>query len=498
MKKIHVLIIVFLLFAAIAVYFSCSGVTGDTVGDTIVVHEASSLPTIDISGIDIVSPPSGSISKVTAPGIGDPSSTGCLAMKFFRPALTDTLKQIELSKCFVKKTQEQASKGTHELVIPALPIDDMELYGYYEFAAGEHASSVTGIKSFRAKIANVSDGSSNALKMDICQSSDGTTFTHANQIEITGNLANHTWTGTEIAHNVPNPDRYFNGASFDIVMNSADDLREAFSWSNAKSANMTAYRGLNPNTEDVTDATTFDDVIDNIFTHNSLDETLGVAKQSIAGAYNDAADLIKDALFTEYTANNGASKISHEGDQGIYNDMQAFNPKQDKPTIIDSTTVAYYNDVTDVALPGTDIAAAVRQAVTYVSTWDCEVPAGQIFTQIDSAAFDYSECEQLVSTLTKPGFDTINQCFGGVSLAGNYGRISSSPVCPTIAPPITLSGTGPAYNTTSGANTIRFIFQNGFCSEAFIDDKACLYCDIDAATGSIILVNNDDCEYKFQ
>ncbi len=493
MRKFQI-IAIFLILAGIAVYFSCSGGTSSMgIGDTVIVHEASSVPTVDISGIDIVSPPSGSVSKDSFV-VGDPSSTGCMSTKFYKPTLNDSLKMAELSNCIIKKAQAL----TPSFFIPLMEGDTANSYGYYKIGMRDSFASVTGIKSLRLRIGNISDGTANTLKIDACQSADGASFKRTNHFEVTGIISTHTWSGSTVAHNIGGTPVAFESASFEIVMNSASDLESAFDWSKASSANFTANRGANPSTEDVTDATTFDDIFNAAFTHTALDASLGVAEQSITSVY-DVPAFPQSAIFSMYTATNGASKALYNNGQGSYEDLQAFNPKEVFPTIIDSATVSYFGDVSGQALPSTDLGDSVRQAVAFQNIWDCEAPTDRTFSDVDASAFDMAECESLVTTLEKPDTNTLLECFGGVSQAGDYIRVSGRGVCPlsTIS---TFTGSGPVYTFTSGTDQISFTFVNDLCVAGSINGSACVKCEVGAVVpDQFILQNCGAClEYTMQ
>ena len=482
MKKIWIAIAI-LLTAATAIYFACGGGFGSSVGDTVIVREAASMPTIDISGIDIISPPSSSISKVSETPAGYQSSTGCLLKEIFNPDISDTLKQTQLSNCLVTKAQDSNSK----FVIPLIESTDTDLYAYYQITLGETAAAKTGIKDLRVRLANVSDGTSSKFMIDTCQSADGSVFTRSNQFEIQGSISTKTWSGTTVAHNIDGNDDtnctttpcFFQGASFAIVMNSAGDLENDFSWSNVSSAAITGYRGRNPTTADVTDETTFDYLLDIAFAHTALDPSLGVPRQSINGAVDIPGNTIKSASYSIFTANDGASKLSHDNGQGIYDDTQAFNPAVDPITIIDTAGVTYYDTVADATVPSADIAAAVRENVAFTNTWDCEPPSDRAFTEIDAATYDFTDCEKLISALPAPSVGAFNKCFGDESLAGNYSPYARMG-CPGDsfgAGPATLTGYGPTYRTGTGINLVEFVYQNSYCSNPKIGDIECIKCE---------------------
>jgi len=483
MKKIMTAALV-LLIGAITFYFSCTSSVTDNVGDTVIVNESSSMPTIDITGIDIISPPSSSISKISETPVGHQSSTGCLLKEIFNPDLSDTLKQAELSNCFIKKTQDL----TPNFMIPLIESDNTDLYNYFQIALGSQAKEKTGIQNLRVRIANVSDGSSNTLKIDTCQSADGSSYTRTNHFEIQGIISTHTWSGTTVAHNIDGTGDenctttpcFFGGASFEIVMNSAGDLEKTFSWSNASSAAINGSRGRNPTTADVTDETTFDYLLNLDFGYTALDSALGVAKQSITGAVDIPANPIESATYSIYTANDGAAKLSHYNGQGIYDDTQAFKPNADPVDIIDSEGVSYYTGVADATVPSTDIAAAVRQNVAFPNTWDCAHPADRAFELIDASAYDFTTCEQLISTLTKPSVGAFDKCFGAESLAGNYTPRSPSTACPggAITTTLTFSGSGPVYSVGTGDTKVEFAYQNSWCSNAKVAGAECTSCEV--------------------
>ncbi len=488
---------------SIAVIFSCGGSTG-AIGDTVVVEEVSNMPTIDIGGIDIVSPPSSSINTFAGKGlvIGDPSATGCMAINFFRATAMDALKQVDLSNCFIRETQDNSSN----FAIPILWSDSTDQYRYYEFAMNDSAASVTGIKSMRVRLANIAVGSSNTLKIGACQSHDGTTFTHTNEYGVTGALSTHTWTGTLKARNINNADDpdctttpcFLGGASFEIVMSSASNMTTAFSWDNVTSALITSTRGRNPSTAEVTNSTTFDQMSDVIFGHYPNDATLGTTKQTLTGAFNKPDFIPANSLYAIYTETGGASKLSLDNTFGVYDNTQSFAPKADPIAIIDPATVGFFGDVGSATLPSADINAAIRAAVVFETAWDCEAPAENPFIIIDTSTLAYADCMKKVSELKKPTSDTITACFGTESFAGDYRTIMATPGGCAYSPSYTLSGSGPVYASSGGTSDIKFTNDNGSCSNAQIGDQTCASCEF--STISPVTSFNDcgGCIYQFE
>lgn len=496
MKKIHI-VALFLFFVAllslliVSTHSSCgggpSGVIGDTVGDTVVISDASSIPTIDISGVDIVSPPSQSISPVKALVVGDPSATGCLAMKFFRVNEFDTLRQTELANCFAKKTQKYAS----QMSIPANTSDAPSFFRYYEFDVPTGAYEITGIKAFRARLANVVSSTSSKFEMDICQSLDGTSFVRSNEFDVVGNVSTLIWSGTSVAHNPKENDDAFNSASFEIKMKSAANMREEFSWDNVESVNITGHRGHKPSTQDATDETIFDDVFDLTFTYAAVDETIGGPKSSINGAFNSFADGVEGAVYSIYIDVKGASQASYDNGQGVYKDVQAYNPKDEPPKIIDSMGVDFYNDVVSAVLPSTDFVEGIKQSVKFTRLWDCEASENRTFVKIDASTFDFSECSNMVTALVKPDINTMIACFGGENLAGNYNAPTGPPLpCPSFASSYALTGVGPAYTAGSEPEAIQFVYQNTYCSNASVGGIPCTSCGV-TTTGGVDIEFNE-------
>lgn len=449
-----------------------TGTTGTTGGGTtteaktVTITNLTTLPNLDFSLADIttniaVAPKSKGLFKEAA-AVGTTSSAGCMALKFFKPTAINGMKQAEAFKCLPEKTQAAAnsdSDATNDVSVPT------GQYNHYQISMPQTVIDTANISSARARVGNLVSGDNTTFKMNICVSTDGTTYFPAFEMNLTGDNVAKTWSGFVTSHSA---DSSFNKVTFDILMNSAAALSTDFDIANVDSLSTTGYFGREPQnfdttTIDVTSDTTYTDGFRLNFGYwadgtkfPDFPITSSDPINQTIGTFSDPAVPVSGLMYSIFNNSVCAAQMTYSlNNVPVFNDSEACDVTQDPPLVVDSSTVPFGADVATFTLPDTiNVPEDLNDNVAFADAWDCTAASGSSFVEIDGTDIDYQSC--LNPVIGFQTVDTAADCFpqeggggggdnGGGDIVGTYAEQNGTCVAFTDVHTITLAGSAGSY-----------------------------------------------------
>ena len=491
-----------LLIAVVAIWSACGGSSStsssggddsdDTTSDTLVVEDLSTLPNLDLDSADVTSANFAAPLKSVADGEsteGGTSTSGCYAINLMKPTAMAQLKQGEMFKCYIEKTQDNAS----ELVIPT------DSYGHYIIDQGANAQ---GPRYIAARVGNFTLDSTTTLRMEACNGNDdGSSYSKMMEMAVSGNTSTKTWSGHTTSHMtletpVETPEGgsvtgAFNNTTFTIVMASADVMEQDFDFANVTSLDTVSIFGRNPDPSDsdATDATTYDDGFQVTFGYDLASDIIDGVLNTVIGTFSNGST-VTGIIKARFNATIGAAQMSYTNTEmqgGDFNSSEAFSISGTgdsvTTTVVDETGATYstlydYVAAEEIASEAVTVPDDVTDAVAWQLDWDCTAPSGTTPTPITISSQDiYAECdalqEEIGSEMESGGGAN---CFEGgpggeeggqQDLSGTYDLDGT---CLNMNPTATLSTTDEVTYTSSDISSgdvnaiLTFSYQDGMCS----------------------------------
>lgn len=356
--------------------------------------------------------------------VGSTSSAGCMAINFFKPTAINRLKHPEF--CYLKATQDAVNSDSDTTNDMNIPTDS---FGYYQVKLSD-----SDYVRFRA--GNFSGDSGNTFRMDVCNSSDGTTFSCDYQIAVTSDLTNFTWSGSVKTFFTEGAlYKSYSANEFTIRMASAEVMEKDFDLANLSTESgkqpaidTTSYYGrTSALSQDAVPS--FSEVFGLGFTYDAANQR----NKTVASFVNSSTgSSINGQICAEFNATEGASVLKYgQGGTTSFSDTEGFKiVSGSKPTVISTSDVDFFGAFACSTLPDSVTADGVRAKVAFSDSWDASVPEGSTLVQIDGSAIDYKTCDDIVAALSSVESHDASGCFeSGTGGSGGSGSSGSSTSC---------------------------------------------------------------------
>ncbi|MBI2067339.1 MAG: hypothetical protein HYT77_04940 [Deltaproteobacteria bacterium] len=383
-------------------------------GSTLVVNDLSVLPSL--SAVSSSSDVTASLSALKAKNaeVGRNSSAGCMAVNFFKPQILDRMKQADMFRSYLETTQDTVNSDSNSENDLDVPTDQ---YGYYQVRLGAS-------EYIRVRLGNFVSGSSTSFKMDVCNSSNGTTYSRGTEFSVTGDASNYLWSGyVRDRFTFSETNKGFDATIFSIRMKDQNSMQEEFSFANLcttascqPAIDITSYFGDVPTTSDVESSTTYYSVFRLGFNYNAATN-----RNVTIGTFLNPSTEVNGLLCAEFDDTEGAGLMKYTvmGDI-IFNETEGFSlANLSSPKVVSTDGIDFYGDFACNSLPDAVTVASVNENTAFDSSWDCEAPSGTAFTEIDGSQISYAEAEGIVEDVKSEASSDSGTCMTEEGVGGD-------------------------------------------------------------------------------